>query len=391
MKMAKVLTQIRIEKFKAPNKRKEVPDAAFSGLYLILQPSGKKSFAYRYRYLGKTRKLTLGKFPITSLADARDKAQKAQAQLEKGVDPSSDNKSLEAFDDAFKEFLSRHVSQNKSYKEVERQFYHDLLPLFGSIPIGEIQRRDVIRLMDAVVDRGSPVMANRLRATLSKFYSWANSRDLTQNNPCNGIIRPTKELSRDRILSEEEISLFWQASSSLQDKTGEISPYGRYFQFLLLSAQRRSEVAKMRYEEIDNDKWEIPANRTKNEKSHTVPLTPLMKKIIGSEQQNIGYVFSVNGKNPINNIGRAAEKLRNFMNENSSQDIPNWTPHDLRRTAASEMAKAGIYVEVIEKVQNRSGGKLSGVAGIYNRYDYAKEKREALTLWCQTIERLIKL
>ena len=391
MKMAKVLTQISIEKFKAPSKRKEVPDAAFSGLYLILQPSGKKSFAYRYRYLGKTRKLTLGKFPITSLADARDKAQKAQAQLEKGVDPSSDNKSLEAFDDAFKEFLSRHVSQNKSYKEVERQFYHDLLPLFGSIPIGEIQRRDVIRLMDAVVDRGSPVMANRLRATLSKFYSWANSRDLTQNNPCNGIIRPTKELSRDRILSEEEISLFWQASNSLQDKTGAISPYGRYFQFLLLSAQRRSEVAEMRYEEIDDDTWEIPSKRTKNEKSHTVPLTPLMKKIIGSEQQNIGYVFSVNGKNPINNIGRAAEKLRNFMNENSSQDIPNWTPHDLRRTAASEMAKAGIYVEVIEKVQNRSGGKLSGVAGIYNRYDYAKEKREALTLWCQTIERLIKL
>ena len=94
MKMAKVLTQISIEKFKAPNKRKEVPDAAFSGLYLILQPSGKKSFAYRYRYLGKTRKLTLGKFPLISLADARDKAQKAQAQLEKGVDPSSDNKSL---------------------------------------------------------------------------------------------------------------------------------------------------------------------------------------------------------------------------------------------------------------------------------------------------------
>ena len=390
MKMAKVLTQISIEKFKAPNKRKEVPDAAFSGLYLILQPSGKKSFAYRYRYLGKTRKLTLGKFPLISLADARDKAQKAQAQLEKGVDPSSDNKSPEAFDDAFEEFLSRHVSQNKSYKEVERQFYHDLLPLFGRIPISEIQRRDVIRLMDAVVDRGSPVMANRLRATLSKFYSWANSRDLTQNNPCNGIIRPTKELSRDRILSEDEISLFWQASNTLQDKTGAIAPYGRYFQFLLLSAQRRSEVAEMRYEEINDDTWEIPSKRTKNEKSHTVPLTPLMKKIIGSEQQNIGYVFSVNGKNPINNIGRAAEKLRNFMNENSSKDIPNWTPHDLRRTAASEMAKAGIYVEVIEKVQNRSGGKLSGVAGIYNRYDYANEKKEALTLWCQTIERLIK-
>ena len=115
-----------------------------------------------------------------------------------------------------------------------------------------------------------------------------------------------------------------------------------------------------------------------------------MKKIIGSEQRNIGYVFSVSGKNPINNIGRAAEKLRNFMNENSSQDIPNWTLHDLRRTAASEMAKAGVYVEVIEKVQNRSGGKLGGVAGVYNLYNYAKEKREAMTLWCETIERLVR-
>jgi len=388
--MAKVLTQISIEKFKAPKKRKEVPDAAFSGLYLILQPTGKKSFAYRYRYTGKTRKLTLGKFPLTSLADARDKAQKAQSQLERGIDPSSDKKSPEAFDDSFKEFLKRHVSQNKSHKEVERQFYHDLLPLFGSIPIGEIQRRDVIRLMDAVVDRGSPVMANRLRATLSKFYSWANSRDLTQNNPCSGIIRPTKEFSRDRILSEDEILLFWKASNSQLDRKGALSPYGRYFQFLLMSAQRRSEVAEMRYEEINGDTWIIPAKRAKNGRSHSVPLTPLMKKILNSEQQDIGYVFSTNGRNPINNIGRAAAKLKKFMSESSSLEIPNWTPHDLRRTAASEMAKAGVYVEVIEKVQNRSGGKLGGVAGVYNRYDYAKEKREALTLWCETIERLVR-
>lgn len=387
--MAKVLTQIGIEKLKASSKRLEVPDAAFSGLYIIIQPSGVKSFAYRFRYAGKTKKLTLGRFPKISLAEARERAEKAFKQIERGLDPSARNNLPEAFDEAFREFLARHVSQNKSYYEIERQFNHDFLPIFRSTPINQIRKRDVVRLLDQVLDRGSPVMANRLRATLSKFYSWANARDLTDQNPCSGISRPSKEITRERVLSESEIQNLWKAADALRNKDQRQTAYGRYFQFLLLSGQRRGEVAYMKYEELDGDTWLIPAERTKNNKLHAVPMTKRMKALINYTDQATGFVFSITGKNPINNIDRATNKLRLIMYELAKKPIMHWRLHDLRRTAASEMAREGVFVEVIEKLQNRSTGKLSGVAGIYNRYDYADEKREALELWNQTVERCI--
>ena len=382
--MVKVVTQLGITRLKASNVRREIPDGGLSGLYVIVQPSGIKSFALRYRINGKTKKLTLGRFPALSLIDARVRAREAMERLSYGEDPARQSGNPERFEKAFQTFLERHVSQTKGTYETTRIYEHDLLPAFRGKKLSDLSKRDVINLMDGIVDRGSPVMANRVLAALRKFFSWAVSRDLTRHNPCEGINPPSKEQSRDRILSNDEILVFWQACEALG------YPYGAYFQFLLLSAQRRTEASDMTFEEIEGDEWVIPPARAKNGVRHRVPITPAMKQLLSSSGRNTGYVFTVSGEYPVNNLGRAASRLKKEMaeisDETCSSSFEEWKPHDLRRTAASGMARCGVFQEVIERVQNRISGKFAGVAGIYNRYEYEKEKREALERWADDLE-----
>ena len=138
----------------------------------------------------------------------------------------------------------------------------------------------------------------------------------------------------------------------------------------------------MTFEEIEGDEWIIPAARAKNGIKHRVTITSAMRSLLQSSGRNTGYVFTVTGEHPVNNLGRAETrhkmKMAEISNIKSSAAVEAWKPHDLRRTAASGMAMCGIFQEVIERVQNRVSGKFAGVAGIYNRYEYEKEKREAL-------------
>ena len=146
----------------------------------------------------------------------------------------------------------------------------------------------------------------------------------------------------------------------------------------------------MRWDELDQNTWYLPAARSKNAKSHTVPLTSFMHEVLGPRSNESDYVFSLTGKHPINNIGRVTSRLKVIMeNETSENYYADWKPHDLRRTVASEMARLGVYQEVLERLQNRSGGKLGGVAGIYNRYDYESEKLDALQRWHHSLQGIL--
>jgi len=385
--LAKVLTQIGIDRLKPSNQRQEIPDAGLSGLYLVVQPTGIKSFALRYRHDGRPRKLTIGRFPQLSIQEARIRAREALERLSYGDDPGRQKDNPERFEAAFSIFMQRHVSQTKGTYETNRIYKHDLLPKFKGTYLSQVARRDVISLLDDIVDRGSPIMANRVLAVLRKFFSWAVARDLTKSNPCEGVTPPSKQTSRDRILNDVEIRVFWQACNELK------YPYGTYFKFLLLSAQRRTEVSEMTFEELDGDEWVIPPQRAKNGQRHRVPITAEMRGLLKSTGRNSGYIFTVSGNHPINNLGRAAARLRKKMSAIADVSgvslMEEWKPHDLRRTAASGMAKCGVFQEVIERVQNRISGKFAGVAGIYNRYDYEKEKRKALASWSKEIEGLV--
>ena len=167
----KVLTQLGIEKLKATSLRWEVSDGGMTGLYLIVQPSGYKSFALLYRHSGRSKKLTLGKYPKMSFLQARERAREALESISCGEDASRRPGSPQRFEPAFKSFLERHVSQTKGTYETTRIYQHDLLPAFRGKVLSDITKRDVINLLDSIVDRGSPVMANRVLAALRKFFS----------------------------------------------------------------------------------------------------------------------------------------------------------------------------------------------------------------------------
>ncbi len=396
--MAKALTPVSIEAMKAdPEKRIEKPDPALAGLYLIIQPSGAKSWALRYRFGGKPAKMTLGRWPVMGVAEARAKATASLDVLDHGRDPAGERKAkadAAAQSDRDKVvavvdlFLKRHASHNRRGDDVAAMFRREVIGKWGERDIQTIVKRDVIEVLDAIVDRGSPVTANRLRAHLNTLFNWAKGRDIIQVNPLDGIRPPAPEKARDRVLTPDEVRLFWQASATME------YPFGPLYRLLLLTGQRLREVAEMTWQEVQGDKWFLPAARSKNGDEHTVPLSPEVVAILNDIGHVGRFVFSTTGISPISGFTRAKARLDRLMAEAANHDQPAgsdpveispFTIHDLRRTAATGMAGLRFPPHVVEAVLNHRSGSRRGVAGVYNRFDYAEDKRQALESWARQV------
>lgn len=396
--MAKALTTISIEAIKAdPEKRIEKPDPALAGLYLIIQPSGAKSWALRYRFGGKPAKMTLGRWPVMGVAEARAKATASLEVLDHGRDPAGERKAkAEAAAQSDRDrvaavidlFLKRHASHNRRGDDVAAMFRREVIGKWGGRDIQTIVRRDVIEVLDAIVDRGSPVTANRLRAHLNTLFNWAKGRDIIQVNPLDGIKPPAPEKARDRFLTSDEVRLFWQASGTME------YPFGLLYRVLLLTGQRLREVAEMSWQEIQGDKWFLPAARSKNGDEHTVPLSPEVVEILNDIARVGRFVFTTTGTSPISGFTRAKARLNRLMVEAANRDLPAgsdpveirpFTIHDLRRTAATGIAGLRFPPHVVEAVLNHRSGSRRGVAGVYNRFNYAEEKRRALESWARQV------
>jgi integrase len=377
-----------------PGKRVEIPDAALPGFYLILQPSGAKSWALRYRYGGKPRKLTLGRYPAFGLKEARTEARKALQLLEYGADPGVVKKTAKAEAREIEEtgrdkmaavvdlFIRRHAQRNRRWRDVLAMFRREVLPKWGEKRIQDITKRDAVDLLDAIVDRGSPITANRLRAHLNTLFGWAKRRDIITASPLEGIKPPAPEKPRDRVLTDQEILWFWKAC----DKLGQ--PFGSLYQFLLLTGQRLREGAEMTESEVHDDVWIIPAARSKNGDEHTVPLSGAAQGVLASLPRIRGnFRFTTTGTSPVSGFTRAKARLDRQMADIASQqagqpvEITPFTIHDLRRTAATGIAGLRFPPHVVEAILNHKSGTRRGVAGVYNRFDYADEKRAALEAW----------
>jgi integrase len=379
--MAKRFTQLSVDKEKPSSIRREVPDAIQAGLYLVIQPTGKKSWAVRYRFGGKPKKLTLPRG--ISLADARNLAREALGNVMKGVDPARPVTvpTTHTFGEVASEFIKRHVKQNTSVaytRNVERFFAKDVLPAWGNRDIATITRLDVNMLLDGVIDRikdehgttAKGSSANNVHSMLRSLFFWAVGRGYVDASPVTGVKTPLNLASRDRTLSEDEVSGLWGACEAVG------YPCGTMAQLLLLTGQRRSEVAGMRWDEIKERVWTIPAERSKNGEAHSVPLSEAALEILNSIPKIKGtYVLTHRGDNGIVDFSRTKRVI------DAAADIDHWTFHDLRRTFSTGMAKLHVPQEVTEKILNHVSGKLRGVAGIYNRHDYADEKRQALEAW----------
>ena len=374
------LTDLHIRKLQAASgKRVEIWDDRVPGLG-VRASSETKAFVLLYRLNGKSKRMTLGRYPVLSLSEARELATTTLNKLAHGEDPQSDKddcKLVYRVDEVVEEFVRMHcnrVNRAKTARETERLLRMHFLRPWSGRDIRSIKKPDVLAILDAIVEDGSPSTANHAFAAGRKMFNWSVGRGLVEVSPCTGIPNPAQIRSRSRVLTDAELAAVWRAA----DAVGPV--YGPIIKLLILTAQRRTEVTELRWTEIDLEQalWSLAEDRTKNGRSHTVPLTPSACNVIASiPRLNEMLVFPARGRDDATFSGFS--KLKRRIDELSG--VTGWTLHDLRRTAATGMARIGVAPHVVERILNHTSGSLGGVAGIYNRFKYLPEMRAALLLW----------
>src|SRR5581483_3579005 len=258
--------------------------------------------------------------------------------------------------------------------------------------VSDIGRADIVDVLDALIAQNVPVKANHTRGVLHLFFGWCVRRGVMDHNPCSAVDKPAAQKSRTRVLSDSELALLWRAAD-------EDEVFGPLYKLLVLTGQRRDEVRGATWDEFDLDKrvWTLPAARTKNGRSHTVPLSAQAVALLNSLPR-IGrrptLVFTTSGETMLSGLSRAKNRLDGRMLElaqemNSRAEIPPFVLHDLRRTCATGLQKRGVALPVIEKVLNHTSGSFAGIVGVYQLHDFADEKRAALETWGRHVESII--
>ncbi len=363
-------------------------DADITGLAVKVTPKGKKTFLVQYRPGGRstpTRKIFLGPYGTVTLHKARIEAKRILGLRAEGRDPAFERQqakhraSSNKFTDIAANFLENHAAQNRTVDETARILKRDVLPKWGKRSIHEIGKRDVNDLLDAVVARGSNVMANRLLAVLRKLFNWSLSRGIISASPCEGVSAPHRERARDRVLSDGELIAIFNTAK----QTG--GAFGAIIQTLVLTGQRRNEVSKMTWAELEleKDQWTIPSARTKNEKPHFVHLSEQAIAVISSVPDIGAFVFTSNGKTPFSGFSKAKKRL------DETSGVTDWRLHDIRRTVTSGMAQLGIAPHVADKILNHQSGTISGAAAVYQRHEFLDERRTALGAWGNYVQSLL--
>lgn len=380
--MRKALTDKTIQALKPRKGVYDVHDMHCPGLTVRVFESGLRSFALRYRYGTKQRRYGLGRYPVVSLVKAREKAIEALRQVEEGIDPSRRRRQLDMQVEAICAAFIRQYAKprNRNWRETERILNREFVTVHGQRDIRQIKRHDVLEIMDAALERGASYQANRILATIRKLFNWCLERGIIEATPIAGLKAPTRELSRDRVLDDSEIRRVLKASRL------DAYPFRQFVPLLLATAQRRGELANMRWSELDLEArtWVIPAERAKNGKPHVVHLSDFALALLDEVPQFVDcdFVFTTTRRSPVSGFSKALRWLHKHS------ETSDWHMHDLRRTAASGMARAGVAPYVVEKVLNHVSGTISGVAAVYNRYAYDAERCAALEKWGETLASL---
>jgi integrase len=397
-----VLTAITIVKLKPKARRYEVRDTR-SSLRVIVFPSGAKSFIMRFRRRdGRSAKLTLGRVredfvgePVLggplSLAAARKLAASIDLQRAQGQEPVARRRRDDA-SSLYPAVVARYITEHamprtRGWRRTARCLGvdgHDIIARsladrWRTRPVATITRDDMHDVVDEMRLHGVPGqrrrgdattdgLARRTHAVYSSFFAWCMRERLITTNPCANANLPPKGAARERVLTDAELVAFWRACDELDP------PMRGVFRLLLLTGQRLNEVARMKWDEVVGDVWTLPASRTKNKREHAVPLTRGMLDIIESMPRVCEYVFTNDGRRPAANFPK--DRVAAIM-----RSADHWTLHDLRRTAATGMARAGADLHVIERALNHVSGSFGGIVGVYQRYRYADEMRRALEAW----------
>ncbi len=359
-------------------------DPSMPGFGLRVSAGGRKSWIVMYRHEGVKRRYTFGNYQSMSLADARETAADTLRAVAHGTDPAGSKKAAreaETFADLAAEYLERHAKRKKrSWRKDALALKRDLLPRFGRMKARAVTRKDVLRMLDEIVERDAPIQANRTLEIIRKIYNWGIIREIVETNPCQMVEKPSAENHRQRVLTDDEIRAVWAA---FEHETPRMTGL---FKIRLLTAQRGDEVSHMRWQDIDMNSawWTIPPQDTKNGLAHRVPLSQSAIEIIkGMQAKAAGseWVFpSPRGQGPTTVLWKAAGRIR-------QRSGVSFVPHDLRRTAASRITgDLEINRLVVSKVLNHAE---TGVTAVYDRHSYDREKRQALDAWGRRLVEII--
>ena len=368
-------------------------DEELSGFGLRYR-DGRKTWIYQYAFgSGESRvnrRLSIGEYPALRPEKARSIAEDHYGDVRRGIDPAVEKKkkrdeARHTFGRLVSSYLEfkRSELRDRSYVEQERYLERYARALHG-LPATAVDRKRIADLLDGIARHSGAVSANRARTTLSALFTWAMRKGLHDNNPVIAT-ETRKEKSRHRVLTDPELSTVWNA-------VGE-GDYGDILKLLILTGQRASEIADLRWSEIDFDEdlISLPPDRTKNGRPHEVPMSGAVREILHrrTRSQNRDFVFG-SGAGGFSGWSKAKERLDKQIADKLGKPLPHWTAHDLRRTAATRMVDLGEGPHVVEAVLNHVSGHRAGVAGIYNRSLYKAEKAQALSRWATHVLAIAK-
>ena len=381
--MPKRITTIAIENMKAGHTRREVP--AGNGLYVVIAPSGKKGFAVRYRFGGRTRRLVLQNGVM--LAQARQLAADAMFAVAQGRDPAvakqqAKDKTAAAAADTVRaigdEYLKREGHKLRTLPLREDILRRLIYPALGDRHVEGIRRSEINRLLDGIEDRNGPVMADYTLAVLRRIFGWHAARSDTFNSPIVRGMARTKpsERARARILSDPELQQLWAAAGARP------GPFGPLVRFLLLTTARRTEAAELRWSEITDDGWLLPAARNKTKVELLRPLSSAARRLLADLPRFEGcdFIFTCDGRRPITGFSKPKRELE------ARCGVRGWWLHDLRRTSRSLLSRAGVNVDIAERCL---GHVIPGVRGTYDRHQYQAEMLHAFEALAARIDQIV--
>jgi len=397
-----IFTDTMIRKLK-PDIKKFIRSEG-NGFTIRVMPSGAKTLLYVYNFDGKRREMNLGSYPEVTLETARGRFEEARRKVKNGTDPMLEKVEAEearrkapTVTDLVEEYIERHAKRFKrSWEKDQRILNREVVPLWGDRKAADVVKRDVIRLLETILNRGAPIMANNTLAVIRKMFNWAVEQDILESTPCLGVKPPAPKVSRERVLTEAEVKTLW--ANLDRDDLNISDGTRRCLKLVLLTAQRPGEVIGMHASEIEGQWWTIPAERAKNGKTHRVYLTATALGLIGGTAGK-GYIFPTPHRDKERPVGDTTlivavsrnlaipltdskgKPLLDAQGKPATENrlgIDHFTPHDLRRTAATFMASMGFMDEIIDAVLNHV---KKGIIRTYNRHDYDKEKRQALEAW----------
>jgi integrase len=407
-------------------------DSALARFGVRVTPAGARIYLVQYRpktapgEKPKTRRITIGQHDgdLWNVTKARAAARKILAPVDLGRDPFADREAerraelqtrlaaqaaeiAEARETDRREketvaaqvelYVERRLAKRRSAVEAARLLRHGPAAAWGSRHVGDIRRSDVAELLESIGQRSGAV-ARSTYAELRPFFAWCVERDLIAVSPCASITAPPRPQARDRVLADDELRLVWRAADAMG------FPFGPVVKLLMLTGQRRAEVAGMAWRELDLTaaSWRIPVERVKNKQAHEIDLSPEALAVVAETPKVGPLLFPARGEGSVRGFSATKRKLDCIIEalrrrdaleageDPPEEDLPPWRLHDLRRTAATGMAALAFPPHVVERVLNHVSGTQSGLIGVYQRHEYREERKAAIVAWGARIAAILE-